>query len=116
MVLGALMLIRSPLTGWGVSLVTALAMTLPFAVIVIFLMRLVLQSRSWKQTTGLEQLVGEVGEVIQPLGSDRVAGMVRIHGELWQAVGQQGIPLGAHVRVRKVEGLTLQVEPVEIRS
>jgi membrane-bound serine protease (ClpP class) len=116
MVLGALMLIRSPLTGWGVSLVTALAMTLPFAVIVIFLMRLVLQSRSWKQTTGLEQLVGEIGEVIQPLGSDRVAGMVRIHGELWQAVGQQGIPLGAHVRVRKVQGLTLQVEPVEIRS
>jgi membrane-bound serine protease (ClpP class) len=116
MVLGALMLIRSPLTGWGVSLVTALGMTLPFALIVIFLMRLVLQSRSWKQVTGLEQLVGEIGEVIQPLGSDRAAGMVRIHGELWQAVGQQGIPLGAQVRVRKVEGLTLQVEPVETRA
>ena len=116
MVLGALMLIRSPLTGWGVSLVTALGVTLPFALIVIFLMRLVLQSRSWKQTTGLEQLVGEIGEVIQPLGSDRVAGMVRIHGELWRAVGPQGIPLGVQVRVRKVEGLTLQVEPVEFRA
>jgi membrane-bound serine protease (ClpP class) len=116
MILGALMLIRSPLTGWGVSLVTALGVTLPFALIVIFLMRLVLESRSWKQTTGLEQLVGEIGEVIQPLGSDRVAGMVRIHGELWQAVGPQGIPLGAQVRVRKVDGLTLQVEPVEVRA
>jgi membrane-bound serine protease (ClpP class) len=115
MILGALMLIRSPLTGWGVSLITALGITLPFALIVIFLMRLVLQSRSWKQTTGLEQLVGEIGEVTQPLG-DHLAGMVRIHGELWQAVGQQGIPLGAHVRVRKVVGLTLQVEAVETTS
>jgi membrane-bound serine protease (ClpP class) len=116
MVLGALMLISSPLTRGGVSLVTAVGVTLPFAVIVIFLMRLVLQSRSWKQTTGPEQLVGEIGEVTTPLGSDHLAGMVRIHGELWRAVGPRGIPLGAHVRVRKVEGLTLQVEPVEIAS
>src|SRR3990172_4368933 len=48
MLLGALMLIDSPLTGAGVSLGVALGVTLPFGAIVVLLMRLVLRSRSWK--------------------------------------------------------------------
>ena len=52
MLLGALMLIRSPITGAGVSFGVALGMTLPCALVTIFLMRLVLRSRSWKQSTG----------------------------------------------------------------
>ena len=52
MVLGALLLVRSPLTGMGVSVGTAFAVALPFAVIVVILMRAVLRSRSWKQQTG----------------------------------------------------------------
>jgi len=40
--------------------------------------------------------------------------MVRIHGELWRAATSAGetIPKGVRVRVRKVDGLTLEVEPV----
>jgi len=52
MILGALMLVRSPLTGMGVSLRMALGVTIPFALIIIFLMRLVMRSLSWKQSTG----------------------------------------------------------------
>ncbi len=52
MVLGALFLIRTPWSGMGVSLGTALGVALPFAVIVIILMRLVLRSRTWKQAAG----------------------------------------------------------------
>lgn len=110
MLLGALMLVSSPLTGMGVSLATALGVTVPFAVIVILLMRLVLRSRSWKQSTGREQLVGEVGEVTEPIEG---RGMVRVHGELWGAVSKSRIPLGASVRVRRVDGLTLEVEPAD---
>jgi membrane-bound serine protease (ClpP class) len=114
MVLGALMLIRSPLTGMGVSLSTALGVALPFAVIVVILMRLVLRSRLWKQTTGKEELIGEEADVTEAVGSGEAAGMVFIHGELWRAAGPQGvsIPKGARVRVRKIKGLTLEVEPV----
>ena len=67
MLLGALMLVRSPLTHAGVSLGVALGVTLPFALLTIFLMRLVLRSRSWKQSTGREQLVGSPAEVTEPL-------------------------------------------------
>jgi membrane-bound serine protease (ClpP class) len=116
MVLGALMLVKSPWTGMGVSLGAALGVAIPFAVIVIVLARFVLRSRTWKLSTGKEELIGEEGEVTDPVPSlvDGVSGpgMVRVHGELWRAAAPAGqsIPKGARVRVRKVTGLTLEVE------
>ena len=117
MVLGALFLIKSPMTGMGVSLWTALAVVIPFAIIVIILMRLVLRSRTWKVSTGREELIGEVGEVREPVGSGEAMGSVFVHGEIWRAAVHAGasIPAGARVRVKKVKGLTLEVEPVESR-
>lgn len=113
MVLGAMMLIRSPLTGMGVSLGAALGVTIPCAVIMIVLMRLVLQSRKWKLSTGREQLVGEIGEVTEAVGAGAAPGMIFVHGERWRAAAETPIPRGAHVRVRRVQGLTLHVEPVD---
>jgi membrane-bound serine protease (ClpP class) len=113
MLLGALMLIKSPMTTGGVSLEVALGVTLPFALLVIFLLRLVLKSRSWKQSTGVEQLIGSEGEATQAIGAaDAQKGMVRVHGELWRAAATgQAISAGTRVRVIRVEGLTLYVEP-----
>jgi len=112
MMLGAMFLIRSPLTSGGVSLGVALAATLPFALITVFLMRLVLRSRSWKSTTGREELIGEEGIAISGLGAG-TEGMIRVHGELWQAVSPRPVSEGKPVRVRSVEGLKLHVEPEE---
>ena len=114
MMLGALLLIQSPITGMGVHLSTALGVALPFAVIAVVLMRLVLRSRSWKVSTGKEEMIGEVGEVTEALHGGSEPGMVRVHGELWRALAgaAQSIPAGARVRVKKVDGLTLHVEPV----
>lgn len=113
MVLGALMLVRSPLTGMGVSLGAALGVTIPCAIIMIVLMRLVIQSRRWKLSTGREQLIGEIGEVTEAVGAGDVPGMIFVHGERWRAESKISIPRGAHVRVRRVQGLTLHVEPVD---
>ena len=116
MLLGALMLVRSPLTGAGVSLGAALGATLPFAAITITLMRLVLRSRAWQAQTGVEELVHETGNVTQAIdggaGTSR-RGMVRVHGELWQATSADAIAAGTRVRVLRVDGLTLYVEPFD---
>ncbi len=112
MLLGALFLIRSPLTAGGVSLGVALAVTVPFAALTIFLMRLVLRSRKWKPAAGAEELVGSSGIVVSRLQAGR-EGMVRIHGELWSAVSAHEIAEGMPVRVLRVEGLKLHVEPAE---
>jgi membrane-bound serine protease (ClpP class) len=113
MTLGALFLINSPFTGMGVRLPTALAVVIPFSIIVIILMRLVMKSRKWKVSTGVEELVGEIGEVTEAVGAAGNAGMVFVHGELWRAAASDGqpIPKGARIRVAKVKGLTLEVEP-----
>jgi membrane-bound serine protease (ClpP class) len=111
MLLGAMFLVRSPLTPGGVTLGVALAATVPFAFLTVFLMRLVLKSRQWKTVTGKEELLGEEGVVTTALPGDG-EGMIRVHGELWRANSQNNIPVGAKVRVLRVEGLKLDVEPL----
>ena len=121
MLLGALLLVRSPLTGAGVSLGVALGATLPFAAITIVLMRLVLRSRSWMPQTGVEELVREVGEVREPIGGAGAGdggglGLIFVHGELWRAAARTAIPRGTRVRILRVDGLTLYVEPIDTPS
>jgi membrane-bound serine protease (ClpP class) len=131
--IGAMILVDSPFTGFGVSLGVALGVTLPMAAITIFLMRLVMKSFQWKASMGNEQLVGltcEVTETIRPAGSSLdgpgsasggaapsvytgSTGMVFLQGELWRATADTEIPKGAQVRVKKVSGLTVAVEPAE---
>ncbi|MBZ5528186.1 MAG: nodulation protein NfeD [Acidobacteriia bacterium] len=114
MFLGAIFLIRSPLTRGGVSLSIALAVTLPFAVLTIVLMRLVLRSRGWKASAGREEMIGVTGTVVTaiPGGLDgaQKEGMVRVRGELWRAVAAQAAGEGELVRIVSVDGLTLRVE------
>jgi membrane-bound serine protease (ClpP class) len=61
--------------------------------------------------TGSEELVGSVGEVRMPLDPD---GQIFLQGALWRArtSGPDEIGLGTRVRVKAVDGLTLEVEPV----
>jgi len=78
----------------------------------------VLRSRSWKQSTGMQQLLGAEAEVIEsitaatvPGAPENFQGMVRLHGELWRAVAPVAISAGAQVRVVSVTGLTVHVMP-----
>lgn len=110
MFLGAIFLIRSPLTPGGVSMGVALGVTLPVAILTVFLMRLVLRSRRWKTATGKEEMLGAEGVVTAALPAQG-EGMIRVHGELWRAAASSPVPEGTLVRVTRVEGLKLFVEP-----
>jgi membrane-bound serine protease (ClpP class) len=66
--------------------------------------------RHQKVQTGVETLVGATGEVSEPLAP---VGQVRVRGELWEAHSSSDLPPGARVRVIGVNGLTLEVEPVD---
>ena len=61
--------------------------------------------------TGSEELIGAIAEVREPLDP---TGQVFIAGALWQArtTGQGAVEPGNRVRVKSVDGLTLEVEPV----
>jgi len=111
MIFGAIFLIRSPLTSGGVSLGMAVAVTLPFAGISVFLMRLVLRSRQWKPATGREELLREQGVAVAGLKGG-VEGMIRIHGETWRALSESDVAVGTTVKVLRIEGLRLHVKAV----
>jgi len=108
MLAGAMVLIRSPITGAGVSLAVALGFTLPFALLAVMVMRLAMRTFAMKQTMGTHELVGQTGEVREQVDG---TGMVFVGGELWRARAAARIPLGSKVTVVRVDGLTLEVAP-----
>lgn len=63
-------------------------------------------SKRRQAAVGAEALIGKVAQVVSEC---RPAGTVRVHGELWQARCEAGAGRGERVRVRAVEGLTLEV-------
>lgn len=107
MVLGALLLVEGP-PEMRIRLGTAVGVTLPFALITVFLLSLVLKARANKVVTGEAGMIGEEGVARTAL---RPRGNVFVHGELWEAVSSAEVEAGSRVRVVAVEGLTLRVEP-----
>jgi membrane-bound serine protease (ClpP class) len=66
--------------------------------------------RRHKVQTGVENLIGAIGEVTEPLAP---SGQIRVLGELWQARSSSDVPTGSRVRVVALHGLTLEAERVE---
>jgi membrane-bound serine protease (ClpP class) len=65
-------------------------------------------SRRRQPAIGAESLVGAVGVAASEC---RPQGRVRVRGELWQAICDDGADPGDPVVVEGVSGLTLQVRP-----
>jgi membrane-bound serine protease (ClpP class) len=92
-----------------VHLSTALAISIPLGLITAFLMSIALKARRNKVVTGEQGLVGEIGVAQTALSPQ---GKVFVHGELWDAVASSQLPVGQLVVVRRIDGLTLQVDPL----
>ena len=109
MVLGAVMLIDSPLPELRIHWTTAIGLALPFSLITAALVSLAVRARRNKVVTGEQGMIGETGSAVTDLAP---AGKVFVHGEYWNAVALQNVPAGARVRVTAIRQLTLTVEPV----
>jgi membrane-bound serine protease (ClpP class) len=109
MVLGAVMLVDSPLPEMRVHWSTALALALPFSTITVLLLSLVIRARRNKAMTGVEAMVGEIGSAVTAL---EPAGKIFVHGEYWDAVSSSPVAAGTRVRVTAIAGLQLKVEPM----
>jgi membrane-bound serine protease (ClpP class) len=111
--LGGLLLVDSPIPEMRVHLLTALAISIPFGLITAFLMTIALKARRNKVVTGAQGLVGETGVAQTALAPQ---GKVFVHGELWDAIASSNLPPGQLVVVRKIDGLTLQVDALAATS
>ncbi|MCX6636755.1 MAG: nodulation protein NfeD [Acidobacteria bacterium] len=108
-VLGALLLVEGP-PELRIHFSTAVAVTLPFAAITIFLLSLVVRARANKVLTGAAGMLGEIGVARTPL---QPAGKVFVRGEYWDAEAPCPVAEGAAVRIVAVEGLKLRVKPFQ---
>ena len=107
-ILGSLMLIRSPFPALRVGLSVVLPTALAVAFVVIFLLTRVLKTHQRRPITGTEGMIGELGDVAVALEPD---GKVFVHGEYWDATSRVAVQPGTTVRVVRVEGKRLEVEP-----
>jgi membrane-bound serine protease (ClpP class) len=64
--------------------------------------------RGRRKVVGTQALVGQTAEVRVTC---RPRGQVFVGGEIWEAECAQGADTGARVVVRRVRGLTLEVDP-----
>ena len=109
MVLGAVMLISSPIPEMRVHWSTAIALAVPFSAITLLLLSLAVKARRGKVETGKEGMVGETGAAVTPLAPE---GKVFVHGEYWDAVAPEAVAAGSRVRVTAVQRLKLSVEAI----
>ncbi len=106
MILGAMMLVDSPLPELRVNLWRLAPAILVFAAFVIALVRLVVQAQRRRAQTGAEGLVGQVGRADTDLSPE---GWVVVNGELWRAVAAEPVTRGEAVAVVSMDGLLLRV-------
>lgn len=108
--LGSIMLIRSPVPELRPSLKYIIPVALGVSMIFIFLVYLVIRTHARRTITGKEGMVGETGKVLT--WSDQ-EGKVFVHGEIWRAVAEDSLLRGDRIEVLEVKnGLTLKVKKI----
>jgi membrane-bound serine protease (ClpP class) len=92
---------------WEIIFITIL-LTVAFF---LFAIGMGIKAQKRKTTTGIEGIIGEVGEVFNDL---RPEGLVKVHGEIWKAISVDGfIDQGKKVRVEETENLKLKVRKID---
>jgi membrane-bound serine protease (ClpP class) len=109
-VIGSLMLIDVPHPELRLPLRLVLAVVIPFALIMIVMVRLAFRARRTRIASGLDGMIGLKGYAETPIEPE---GRVFVHGELWRARSKIKIATGEGVRVTGVDGLTLEVDLAE---
>ncbi len=107
-ILGAMILIDTEMPAFEISwpvIAGAAAFSLGFSLVVL---RLAWRAQRRKVETGIEQMIGAPGKVLQ--WSDG-QGHVFVHGERWAAAGPDRLEPGSSIRVMRLDGLTLTVAP-----
>lgn len=71
-----------------------------------------LMIRKRQTVSGVEQMRGESAVILEPFSDDQgvYRGYVRLNGERWKAVSTEPLSPGDNARVRRIDGLTAELE------
>jgi len=112
-VIGSVMLLDTGVPGYGVSIPLIATFALLSAAFFMLILGMVIKARQRPVVSGMEQLIGGVGEVLEDFDSH---GWIRIHGERWEVQTSTPLKHGQKARVTALNGLVLTVKPYSNHS
>jgi len=107
-VMGSIILFDTGVPGFEIAMPLIGGIATAAALVLVGIVWLFNRARSRPVVTGAEQIVGSFAEAISDFQG---AGTVRLGGELWNARTTAPVRAGQRVRVTRMEGLLLHVEP-----
>jgi membrane-bound serine protease (ClpP class) len=108
--LGSIFLFESGSGGPAVQPVLAILMSALTVVLFWVGVRRGLEAQQAAPTVAAAIVVGQIGETRSPVDRE---GEVYVGGEMWSARADRPIAAGQRVRVRSLDGLVVEVEPVD---
>lgn len=108
--LGSIFLFEDASGGPAVQPVLAIAMSALTVLLFWVGVRRGLEAQLSAPTVAAATVIGQIGEARSPV---HLGGTVYVGGELWSARSERPILEGQRVRVRGLDGLVVEVEPVE---
>lgn len=113
LVMGAIILFEPEAGEYAIPLPVVVAIGVTSAVIVFSIVAMAARARQRRIVSGSEDMIGAQGEV---LGDLQAEGWARVQGENWRIVSSIPLAQGQKVRVIRIDGLTLAVEPEKNQS
>jgi len=107
-VIGSVMLLDDEVPGFGIAWQLIGAMALAGSLLLLAIVSFAVRARRRPVVSGGEALLTERAEAIE---SFERQGVVRIHGELWNATSRTPVRQGQRLRILSRDGLMLVVEP-----
>jgi membrane-bound serine protease (ClpP class) len=108
-VIGSLILFDTDVPGMAIGLPLIGGVATVGGLLMIAIVWLAARSRRHRVVTGVQGMVGQTAET---MGGFTGKGIVRYGGELWKAHSELPLQAGQVVRITKVEGLAVWVEPL----
>ena len=103
------MLLDSDVPGFRVAWQLIATMGFAGSLLLLGIFSFAVRARQRPVVSGREALLREPSVAVEAF---QRAGLVRVRGELWNAVSHTPVRSGQPLRIVRVDGLTLEVEPV----
>jgi membrane-bound serine protease (ClpP class) len=108
-IFGSIMMFDSGIPGFGISITFVVGMALAAGVFLFWLVSFLIKLRRRGAVSGRESIVGGIGIATESFTGD---GHIWLESEIWAAHSDEPIAKDQEVRVRAMNGLVLNVEPI----
>ena len=110
-VIGSIVLMDTKLPAFTIYLSVILTFAVVTALVLSLVVGMALRARRRPVVSGAEQMIGQIA-TINTLLDDRLA-MVYVHSESWRVRSTTALHIGQQVKIKAIDGLTLDVEPFD---